>query len=59
MYSGCVLVVQGLYSSCVLGYSNCVLWLCTGDTVSVYSSCVLGYSECILAGCWWYSDCVF
>ena len=54
-----------LYSSCVLGYSNCVFWLCTGGTV--YSSCVLGYSDCILAVywgymtiffVWWSSECV-
>ena len=36
-----------VYSSCVLGYSDCVL--------AVY----WWYSDCILAVYWWYSDCVF
>ena len=36
-----------VYSSCVLGYSDCVFLLCTGGTVTVYCSCVRGYSDCV------------
>ena len=30
-----------VYSICVLGYSECVFWVCTDRTVTVHSSCVL------------------
>ena len=30
-----------VYSSCVLGYSDFVFWMCSGGTVTVYSGCVL------------------
>ena len=35
-----------VYSSCVLGYSDCILVVYWG-IVTVYSSCVLGYSDCV------------
>ena len=71
VYSSCVLVVQSLYSSCVLGYSDCVLVVqcsCVLGSVTVYygcvlvvlcSSCVLGYSDCILAVYWYNGTAVY
>ena len=34
--------VVNVYSSCVLGFSDCVFHMCTGGVATVYSSCVLG-----------------
>ena len=33
---------MNVYSSCVLGFSDCVFHMCTGGVATVYSSCVLG-----------------
>ena len=45
-------------SSCVLGYSDCILAVYWG-----YNDCILAvywwYNDCILAVYWGYSDCVF